>query len=341
MKLEELKDINAPVSASSIICGVKCRRRTLFRYLWGLIHKVEAFSAGKIGGKLFHRLLQLGSEGVERVREEVATEQRELMQRIQEGEDLMGDLARTAQNLTDLFNKALAMVTIFWELYPQPDHLETIGKEIRIELEDVPQIPKGHIAKGFLDSLVRNKDNGDIWIRDAKTTGRPLKFAMLGYAWSIPCRFYRYITYYWLEKNGHDPSKLKGIILDMAQTPTIKYCPNTKDKGGFDSYIDRVKKWYAERGDEAMMSKGILYTEPLLPPELVANLNVMHFLLSQPKPLDPTWFPKDTTGTFCKEYERECPYYNLCNSDVRMWPQIIERQFTVLETDKEKGKSNE
>ncbi|HEC61691.1 MAG TPA: hypothetical protein ENI27_05490, partial [bacterium] len=289
MKLEDLKDINAPVSSTMLICVAKCLRKAFFRYRWGIVPKYDQFSIGKIVGKLFHRLLQLGPEGVERVRQEVVETQKKLMEQIQKGEDLTGDLARSAQNLTDIFHKSLAMVKIFWERYPQPSHLETIGKEIRIELvletEDVLSDSTAftfgsHILKGFLDSLVRNKENGDIWIRDAKTTGRALKLMMLGYAWSIPCRFYRYITHNWLKKNGHDPSKLRGIILDIARTPTIKFCKKDKD---FDAYVERVKVWYDEQGDDAMLSKGIVYTEPLLPDELNGVLSKTVGLLNVPE----------------------------------------------------------
>jgi len=330
MKLEELKDINAPISPSMINCGLRCQRRFLYRYRWGLVPKISPYAPSPRVGKLFHRLLELGPAEVETVRKEVAEEQKVLMERIRKGEDLTGDLTRTAQDLSDLFHKALVMAEIFWHKFKQPDDLETVACELTIKVRH-RDTPKRHIWKGRLDRLVRNKSTGEYWIRDIKTTAQSLNLVLTGYAWSTACRFYRLITDLWLKENeeSYKKGKLRGIILDICRTPTIKYCPTTKDKEGFNRYLKRVEQWYDGQEDLAMIAKGIVFTEPIYPLELRAALQRIDDYLLQP--MIPETFERDITRSYCKEYNRVCPYYDLCVSDMRGWPSIIEREFDILE----------
>ncbi len=338
MTLEELRarNINWAVNQSSIACGIKCARKLLLRYIWGVQPKVPAFKKAATQGHLFHRLLQLGPAGVEEVRLGVRTQIDNLMQAVQQGLDLTGELYKAATSLNELFDKVLAMANIFWTRFPRPERLEVVGKEILIE-----STWQGMKIQGTIDEVCRNKETGEIWIRDAKTTSDPLSLALSGYQWGIQSRFYRLLVHDWLiaKEIGYTenvPSPLRGLILDIACVPGIKFCKKDID---FAAYIKRVGEWYDKQEDkEAMQSKGIMFTEPLMNEELVHALTKIHDLMNSAGGPDNAFcgairlasvddFDRDITCTECKNYKRRCCYYELCSADENLWPGIIERDY--------------
>jgi len=326
----QLKDQFSAIHQSTISAAERCKRFFFYRYRWGLYPKIEQFAPSATLGSLFHRLLQLGPESVEKVRSEVKRQQMGLMERINKGEDLIGELARTAQNLTELFNKALVMATIFWKNYPTPDYLATVGTEQTLQIKNIERKELGFDLifplRGRIDKIVKDtREEGKIWIRDIKSTGRGLEAITTGYNFSIQARLYRVLV-----ASMFPDDKVAGIILDIAIKPGIKFCG--KDKS-FDGYLKRVEKWYEEKGKDAMTSKAIMFNEPLYPCEFQdAVMKITHLA---ELPLNPDAFGKDITGSYCYHYDKKCPYYDLCNSCVEAWPNIINQMFQVVERKEE------
>ncbi len=316
----------------------ECARKLLLRYIWGVQSKIPVFKKAAKQGTLFHRLLQRGP-GVcednpsgatypELMRAEINGEINNLMEAVQLGFDLTGELYKAATGMTEIFDKALAMANIFWTRFPRPERLKVIGKEIHIESEW-----NGMKIKGDLDEIVQNEENGDIWIRDTKTSSDKLSLALSGYQFGIQARFYRLLVHNGLYDgiNGvcYEPKLLRGLILDIACVPGIKFCGKDAD---FNAYIKRVGEWYEKQDDkEAMQSKGIMFTEPLMNEELVGALRKTQLLMDEPtSPSGIEWgelYSRDITGTECKNYKRRCCYYELCSSDEQNWPGIIERDY--------------
>ena len=126
----------------------------------------------------------------------------------------------------------------------------------------------------------------------------------------------------------------KGFILDLLQMPTIKFC---KKDANFDAYVKRCRSWYIQQGKNAIRSFSILYNEPLDNPELYGNLRVCSAYQRAMPPKDlpgslfVDMFPRDTTTATCKDYQRVCDYYMLCNTSMAAWPALLHQHFVVVE----------
>jgi len=327
---ENMKDWRKPISSSGILTALGCERKFLFANKWRLYRKARQYSAAASFGKLLHRLLQLGELRCEEVHQEVIKQHAGLLEQIKKGEDLLGDIAREANDLNSNYTKALAVAKIFWEKYPPAEHMETVCREEKIEglINGVPII-------GFMDWVVRDKRDGSVWIRDTKTTSRKFESILTGFQWSVPCRFYRVLSL-----NREWGKDVKGFILDMVKTPTIKMCGKDEKNAAKwectvqEAYIRRLKDWYAEQEDDSMKSVAIKFNEPIWPSEL--NTTVEGVVLLWEEEALPQWFSKDLTRSSCYAYEKVCPYYDLCNSDPVTWPSLIEQMFEVVPEHKDR-----
>jgi hypothetical protein len=321
-----------------------CERYYFYRIRWGLVPKVEERKPAAKLGILFHRLTEVGPDKVDVVRKEVRDAQNELMKMVEAGEDLTGDIARTVEAMTDVFNKAVVLAKIFWD-YPVPDYLVTIRDEKPIELDISFRIPclitgDKYIAlpvKVIPDKLQKDTRNDNIWIRDRKTTSKDVSLISAGYEWSTACRLYRIGVRKYLETIGNR-GKLVGFILDLIQTPTIKMCGKDEKNAKAwncsieDAYYRRVKEWYDEKGEKVLTSKGIMFGEKLYPDELCRQISRADDL--QNRDLQHGLFDRDATGTYCTRYDKQCIYYDLCSSSRGAWPGMINRRFNVVERKK-------
>ena len=333
MEIQTLQDIPEQekfISQSCIACGKRCEMKMFLRYRLGIKPKVAEFKKAPRLGDIFHLLMKYGPEGIETVRASVRADQDALMKRVSAGEDLTGELARTCQGLTELFNKALVMAQIFWTKFPQPANLKTLAREIKIVMP--PDANCKYPRRGKIDLLQVDENDRSVWVRDSKTTSRDTMFTLSGCGWSIQSRFYRMLTSHYI-KEMIDVSKIMGFIYDVAQVPGIKMCG--KDEKGakeenitsFEFYMKRVKTWYADKGIEAMSSKAIVFNEPMMPAELQRAIDRIVELFD--RPLDPANFDRDVTMDSCKCYNRTCDYMKLCESSPAGWPSIINALYMI------------
>jgi hypothetical protein len=338
----------------------------LYKYRWGLRPKTKQYAPSADLGTLYHKLKQKGPDKVTEVRQYVRQIQDKLVEQIENGQDMTGDLARTASALTALFDKALVMAQIFWEAYPLNPKLVTLCKEETIEAE-VCGIP----AKGILDHIQVGKETGNVWIRDEKSSGLPFEDIYTGYEFSIQCRWYRLLAEAWLVRGIWKepapvplPYTITGFILDYMMTPGIKFGEYDRDfyeydhtftrgkrKGEvekrkeysgepkFENYIKRAKQWYQDNMDsKPIRSMAIVFSEPAMPPELEQDLATIRMLHSMP--LEIQFFPRDITRSYCRAYKKTCVFYELCSSDERIWPDIISRLYTTGNLDHQEKEEN-
>lgn len=331
----KLPDLKRPVSASGMVTGMRCPRLFLYRNKWGIIPKVQPYSGSAKLGKIIHRLLQKGQERKEEVHQEIIKEHVVLTERIKNGEDITGDLERAANELSDTYQKAIAVVSIFWEKFPPREYMKTVCREQPIEAVYVQgndtRIMNGLPLVGIMDWVVLDERDGSYWIRDTKSTSRSFESITTGFKFSIPCRFYRILAEIGIEW-GH---KVKGFILDMLATPSIRMC-GTDEKAAaklgctvLEAYIGRVKEWYEKEGEKSITSVGIAFAEPTYNREIVMAFALLQRLWEMPP--NPECFARDQTKSMCYAYERMCPYYGLCSSDSSTWPAQIEQFYQVRE----------
>lgn len=336
---ENLKDQKRPISSSSIVDGLRCERLYYFKYRIAIRPKVKPYSKGATTGSLVHKLMKAGRDGIEKVQQEVFKKHARLVERIKAGEDLTGDLVRAANDLNHLYQKALAIVTIFWEKFPPKKYMTTICREERRESFG-PQatIPCVWIA----DWVVRDERDGSVWIRDAKTTSESFDSVLMGFLHSVPCRFYRMMAAQ--EKWGN---KVKGFILDMVQVPTIKLCGKDEKVAAklgctpFEAYVQRIKDWYETQQEDPMRSVAVVFNEDIHNPEIMHALDKITELWE--REANPGNFDRDVTRSRCYHYRKPCPYYPFCSSDISAWPSLIEQFYEIREDPqvKEKEKENE
>jgi hypothetical protein len=328
---EHMVDYKKPISSSGILTALGCARKFLYSSKWRLYRKAKQYSASATFGKILHRLLQVGEDATEKVHQEIIKQHSELLAQIQRGEDLVGEVAREADELHDSYTKALAVATIFWERFPPAEHMETVSREEKIEGVFDLSLP----IVGFVDWVVRDKRDGSVWIRDTKTTSRSFDSILTGFEWSVQCRFYRLLA-----KNKTWGADVKGFILDMVKVPTIKMCGKDEKNAAiwgctvFEAYVKRVKDWYAEQEGDAMKSVAIAFHEPVLCGELLNVLSKIDVLWNTEAV--PENFCKDLTRSSCYAYEKVCPYHVLCSSDPVTWPATMEQLFEVVPEHKDR-----
>jgi len=349
MKFNELNPLPVECRQSSMGCAKDCERKWLCQYRLGIKLRGGEYKEAATLGKIYHRLQCLGPGHEVEVRAEVRKQQTALMAGVERGEDLDGNMSRLASNLTTLYQKAEVMAHVFWKKFPQPEYFTTLGMEIKhsVEWQD------GLFITGTLDKLLFHVSNNDVWIRDHKSTGRPLSALFGGLSWSLQGRIYRILSEDFIKKtpyampNGFTGDvSVKGFILDGIITPGIKLCKadekNAKEwKCSVETaYLRRVEEWYesyevkAELDNKAntmaLDSKAMLFTEPLYPKELTDLLCYMAKLKNR-QSLHPSLYARDVTRNSCFKYEKQCVYHDLCSTNPDQWDALFESKYTFTE----------
>jgi len=350
MKIEDIKIRPFFCSQSSMKLALNCARAWFLKYRWGLRLKgVEIKEAADLG-QIYHKFQEFGLGNQDLVLPWVKKRQTVLLAKIDKGEDLDGQMARLVSSLTTSYNKAEAMAKIFWEKYPQPSYLKTIGVEIKHRMD--MKFPAAKITiplEGTIDKLLVDTRNGNIWIRDHKSTGRALNSLFLGIQWSIQARLYRILALDYMVKKdwiGQDPkwalAHVKGFILDGILKPGIKLCGKDEKNAKAwncsldDAYLRRVKEWYATKEEEnagsTIKSQSIMFNEPLFPDELKRDLTRLYNISLNGD--NPKYYSRDETRFHCYLYEKPCIYESLCSAPISRWLELLDTKYKIREDKK-------
>jgi len=344
MKIEDIQMKPFACRQSSINCAHGCERCWFLKERWGVVLRGVQVKEGADLGKIYHKFQQLGPGHEQEVRAWVTKMQTALMARVDKGEDLDGQMLRQANLLTTLYNKAEAMAKLFWERYPTPSYLKTIGTEIKHTMTIQGGNPlAGLTLEGTTDKLVQDTRNGNIWIRDHKSTGmKTLAGIFAGFIWSPQARIYRILAENYCERHCEfdefQPAGVIGFILDGIMKPGIKLCKkdnkNAKEWNCSveDAYLRRVKEWYGEKDTDAIKSQAIMFNEPLYPEELMSELLKMKQLGEYPN--KPKMYHRDPSRFHCMLYDSPCIYLDLCESPMTRWPELFETKYKIREEEK-------
>jgi hypothetical protein len=290
-------------------------------------------------GKIYHKFQQFGPGEEAKVKAWIRERQTNLSKKIDKGEDLDGQIARLISALTVATNKAEAMAKIFWEKYPTPSYLKTIGTEIKHRAEVTISISGKPVTiplEGTIDKLVQDTRSGDVWERDHKSTGRSLHLLFEGFPWSIQARLYRILGADYLKQKAID-GKIKGFILDGILKPGIKLCAKDNKNAKLwdctpdEAYLRRVREWYndkeAEKEGSTIKSQSIFFNEPMMPLELAKDLAKVYRLSTLGS--DPKSYSRDESRTHCSVYEKSCIYMSLCSSQISQWPELLDSKYKI------------
>ena len=340
MKIEEIKMRPFACHQSSISCAHGCERYWFYQERWGVILRGVKVKEGATLGNIYHKFQHLGPGHEEEVKAWVMKMQTDLMTRVDKGEDLDGEMVRLANLLTTLYHKAKAMAHLFWERYPIPSYLETIGTEIKHTLTITDEMFRGLVLEGTIDKLVEDTRSANFWLRDHKSTGmNSLDVIFAGFNWSTQARMYRILAVDYLIKTGQDSKwavdHVKGFILDGIMKPGIKLCKKDEKNAAIwgcsveDAYLRRVAEWYAEKDIRGIRSQSILYNEPLYPAELVSQLKTMQELRDRGN--DPEFYDRDPSRFHCFLYDSQCIYHDLCSSPKSRWEELFDNKYKIKE----------
>ena len=337
MKIEDIQMKPFACHQSSISCAHGCERCWFFKERWGVELRGVQVKEGATLGQIYHKFQKLGPGHEQEVRAWVTKMQTDLMVQVEKGEDLDGQILRLANLLTTLYNKAEAMARLFWERYPTPSYLKTIGVEIEHTMTIQDGSLKGMVLSGIIDKLVQDIRNGNIWIRDHKSTGlKTLDVIFAGFPWSPQARMYRILAGDYCQRNNLGRNiDVIGFILDGIMKPGIKLCGKDEKNSKVwicsveEAYLRRVKEWYGEKETDVIKSKAIMFNEPLYPPELFQELLKMRLLKTRGD--SPKLYMRDPSRFHCFLYDSPCIYLDLCESPMTRWPELFETKYKIKE----------
>jgi len=342
MKIEEIQMRPFACHQSSISCAHGCERCWFFAERWGVELRGVQVKEGATLGQIYHKFQKFGPGYSPEVLTWIRGMQIDLIARVDKGEDLDGQLLRLANLLTTLYNKAEAMAKIFWGRYPTPSYLKTIGTEINHSVTISFGPLAGMVLEGTIDKLIQDTRNGNIWIRDHKSTGmKTLDVIFAGFPWSPQARIYRILAEDFC--NNFTPfigtkHPVVGFILDGILKPGIKLCGKDEKNAKVwncsveDAYLRRVKEWYREKDTDAIKSKAIMFNEPLYSAELMSELLTMQNLASRPN--HPEVYKRDPSRFHCFLYDSPCIYLDLCESPMSRWPELFDTKYKIKEEEK-------
>ncbi len=238
------------------------------------------------------------------------------------------------------YYKARAMALVFWSFVPfEPGEYEVLRTPEGVPMVEVvldatyPGLSRP--ARIPCDLALIEKATGEVWIVDYKTTSFDPRIRAIPTKISAQLALYRLVLQShidaWAETGLAPARKVVGSIHAIIKKPTIKYCPKTKDKEGFQSYVKRLIQWYKDADAKDPKNSPLIldpnrFLKPLMTQELWGRLkqfckaahaspNVNHFYRAG--------------ENACIKYNKPCPFMDLCNSDPAMWPDLIRSKYTL------------
>lgn len=316
--IERAKQSPSVIRASGVDLYGECARKYWFMNQARISPPVPRVGVALSTGTLFHTIMEetfRQSFDLEKGLAKAAAAVKEECSRLSKLWNTLpypDDQDRCTKAVSDLercLHVSSAIATIWWETCPpkfKPEDIIFIEEELSGEIA-------GHLVGGRIDYAVSNATG--YCVLDYKTTSHPPEDVLAGRVFSLA--FFIYCTL--LERiRGSRP---QGMIYNIIQRPTIKFCK--KDKT-FDDYVERVKLWYKDLATDAMASFFIPFTggiPGLTTQEFNRLVTPLSHVLQNP---DPIYWPrnaKSCTGL----YGTPCPYYPLCSINPQFWEHELNR----------------
>jgi len=214
------------------------------------------------------------------------------------------------------------MAAAAWDLQPfDPSRYDMVDTEIpiRARIKGLRQDCKGRI-----DGLAYDRNKGEFWLVEYKTTtADPPKF-LAGYELDPQIRLYRVLATAALPQTPP-----VGVIVLVVQKPTIKYCPNSKDSpsnGGFPHYIKRIRDWWMAKdaeGKAPIIRSKRRFRGPVLPPDFQCALAEVGRACTTSPDADRFFCQRTHYTCMGAHGNSPCEYYDLCHSDMTGWPTLL------------------
>lgn len=324
----------------------ECPRKFLYEYKLGI--QPKGYSSALAMGSIVHKVLQslvLGfsqEEAMAGAKTFIAQKQSQLTEMAGPSGFLPNgqDLGSIFSKMDEDYHKARAMALVFWSFRPfDPDKWEVLqapdGTPVVETLLETEYPGLSRPMRTPCDLALVKKGTKDVWIWDYKTTSfDPKKRA-------IPTKFSPQLMLYrlslqthldaWALEKGYPQYTIKGSLHAILKKPTIKYCPKTKDKDGFHSYIERLVQWYKDQEAKDSSSPPLI-----LDPHTFKKAPMTEELWGRLKEFCKASYATPNIDHFyrvgeaaCFNFNTVCPYMQLCNSDSVMWPDTIRNSYEI------------
>lgn len=334
-----------PIRSSSIDMFDLCPRRFLYRCRMGISGK--GYNRALTLGSFYHELLQalfIGasfSKAREAAGQKWDTNIQLLLEEAGEAGFLPGGtpIEKALSQMEEDFHKAVAMAGIFWEQNPftpddwevlrDPDGNPMIEAQIKNKIPDIPSP-----IWSPLDLCLIRRGTTEVYVVDHKTTSLPPALRAKTNRLCPQIQLYRLNLQTALDR-WHTASEdypyytVVGSIHNIIQKPGIKFCPATKDKAGFNSYLDRVRKWFVEKeenGTPGILQSIVKFTGPVLTEEFKGRLKQMSKACTCDPNLDAFYRVGEKA---CTTFNSVCPFLLLCVADPVMWPGLVRDNYRI------------
>ena len=312
----------APIRSSTWKTYKECPRKFMFQYRFGL--KAHEYVPALYRGQVCHWIreaLWTGAThqealvGVGRIADEMTKQLQDMTNEIgilPNGRDLEATLTEHDR----LIQKCRAMMLALDAAYP-------INRD-RWDIVEVEQL-YDHKYPGLYahvrtipDAILREKDSGDLWLSQLKTTEvDPLSWRF-GLDFDFQTKLERLVTHL----AGRETV---GTIHEIVKLPTIRQKRNQT----FPEYMEEVRQWYQKKLRETpnnppLVRSLVRWTEPVVTEEFLVQLQEMsRACAARPNP-NRYYRVRACNG---KYGNRPCPYQVLCASPAADWPRIAADRF--------------
>lgn len=328
-----------PVRSTGLDLLDTCPRKFLYQCKLGI--NTRAYESPLVLGQMVHSILEglfLGFTEEQALNASALHMQKEF-DRLTQAADPAGmiageDVASMLKQLDEDYHKARAMALVFWRDHPfdsskweilqAPDgtRMAEVLLEVKYPGLSVP-------LRSPCDLVLVNKETGGVWIVDFKTTSLNPRTYAIKTRFSAQLQLYRIVLQAHLESWDRGEN-VEGSWHAVLKKPTIKYCPKTKDKDGFNHYIGRVVKWYAEQREKDPKNPPTIldpntFQRPVVTQEFMGRLK-QFVKASWASPSIDHFYRCDKA---CLNFNKPCRYMQLCNSDPALWPHLIRDHYDI------------
>ena len=338
------QDIRKPLIRSSPLTTLEhCPRKFLYEYKLGI--KPRRYESALTMGTIVHKVLealftgQQPTEALSVCERLLAKEQARLIDDAgSDGFLSTGEaLDVVMKKLEEDYQKARATGLVFWQFVPfdssEWEVLRTPDNEQMIEVILECEYPGlNRPIRCPCDLALLHVPTGEVWIIDYKTTSFDPKKRAIPTKIGVQMKLYRLVLQShldaWAEQGRAPKRHVAGSMHAIIKKPGIKFC---KKDANYEAYIERLVQWYKDKRDADPENPPLIldpnrFSGPLMTQELWGRLkqyckaanaqpNVHHFYRAG--------------ESACMQYNRICPFMKLCNSDLSMWPDLIEQGYEV------------
>jgi hypothetical protein len=344
-KLFEYRKI--PVRSSYVNDLSDCPRKFMLRNRMGLVPKGRPSQVISIGS-IYHLMTEAALrsfgevEGDELKNAALSFASQDMNEQVREMEKSMDDQGylpdgTAIEDARARLEQSFAIAQVMFEVgfprffqSPVMQGWHPLAVEVPIELK-YRRLPATIWCKP--DAIFERGEGSDreMMIVSHKTTGKKTGTLAAMYPMSIQMKIEELCV-----SNAFPDHTPRYYVHNLIKRPTLRY--PAKKYPTFDTYLEACKAWYETQAETDEDNPPLVQSLMYWPANVMdRELHIRLYEAARASTCipDPDRFYR---SGHCAKYDRLCPYYNLCNKDPMLWPDLIEKHYDVVHReDDEKG----